>query len=69
MTIVMEKVGEHLTIIQQPQDFKGYTMGYLRRLNLSDDDVKELIKWLHKEKGEMFYDNICKWCEQENLGG
>ena len=37
----MTKLGESITIIQQMQDSLGLQMGYLRRLNLSNEEIED----------------------------
>lgn len=65
----MIKLGESVTIIQQPQDLLGSSMGYLRRLNLTDEEIEELIVWLHENKNESFWNTICKPCADANWDG
>ena len=65
----MTKLGESITIIKQMQDSLGLQMGYLRRLNLSNEEIEDLIIWLHEHKNELFWNTICKPCADANWDG
>lgn len=65
----MAKLSEYVTIVQQPQDLLGMRMGYLRRLNLSNEEIEDLIDWLYENKNELFWNTICQPCADMNWDG
>lgn len=60
MTVNMAKIGDALTVIQQPQDLDGLRMGYLRRLNLTHEDVMGLLEWMKINRPKECYDTFYK---------
>lgn len=80
MTVNMAKMGNILTVIQQPQDLDGLRLGYLRRLNLTPNDVMELLEWMKinhpSECYDVFYKDLpnlkiksCEECADCNWDG
>jgi peptidase E len=58
--IAITNLGDSITIIQQQQDYQGLHMGYLRRLNLSNDAVKVMLEWCKENKKDLCYEVFFK---------
>jgi hypothetical protein len=65
----MIKLNEFVIRIQQPQDDLGMKMGYINMLNLSNEEIEDLIVWLHENKEDLFWSTICKPCADVNWDG